>query len=151
MNNIIYDSTKNVFKQMLQLEMEKKGEEAVVNKLTPTKEINVVIGFTGDSIEGNVLYSLSEKIALNIVKKMLGMKQDKVDEITLSAVGEIANIISGSAANTLSEKNYICNITPPQVIVGKEQSIFTPITKLTIIPIETSIGDLDIYIALEDK
>ena len=46
--------------------------------------------------------------------RRLGEKVDAVaDELGLSALGEIANIITGNAATNLAQLGYDCDISPP--------------------------------------
>ncbi|MCH7745973.1 MAG: chemotaxis protein CheX [Chloroflexi bacterium] len=49
-------------------------------------------------IEGNVLYGFDIETAKAIAGTMMGEELDELDEIALSALGELANMISGNAA-----------------------------------------------------
>ena len=54
---------------------------------------------------------------------MMGMPYDTLDELALSALGELGNMASGSIAMNLEKNNYKVDITPPTVITGKEIQI----------------------------
>ena len=66
-----------------------------------TDAITAVIGVSG-SLEGNVLYGFHEGTARSVVSKMLESEVTEFDEMALSALGEIANMITGNAATGLS-------------------------------------------------
>ena len=65
----------------------------------PVSEANVVIGVTGD-LRGSLLYSFPKQMALDMVSIMAGMSMTKLDAFVSSALGEVANIISGNAVTT---------------------------------------------------
>jgi len=69
----------------------------------------------------------TEESAQSIVGVMLGEPVSTVnDELALSAIGEIGNMITGNAAARLAQLGYTCNISPPVIInpaeVGSPQS-----------------------------
>ena len=59
-----------------------------------------VTAVTGDSgqLTGNVLYEFGNATGLAIASSMMGELGEEHDEISLSALGELANTISGNAA-----------------------------------------------------
>ena len=77
-------------------------------------QVGVVIGITGD-LNGEVRYSFPPDTSLEIVKMMSGMEFTEIDEFVTSALGEIANIISGNAVTGLSVDHIICDILPPKI------------------------------------
>lgn len=88
----------------------------------------ILIGLVGD-LHGQVIFSLSQDLACEIASKMMcGMPVTKLDEISKSAVGELANMISGNAAMIFSSNQTKIDITPPTVMVGNGIEIST--TKL---------------------
>ena len=86
--------------------------QLVSNQFT-TDDLTAVIGISG-RLEGNVLYDFSEQTTHSIVSVMLGEDSPEVSsEMGLSAIGEIANVITGNAATRGAEMGYLCNISPP--------------------------------------
>ena len=82
-------------------------------------EVVVSIGFTGD-IKGNIILGLSENSAKAIASKMMmGMPVNALDEMAVSAIGELGNMLAGSIAMGLEKLGYKINITPPSVVYGK--------------------------------
>ena len=62
-----------------------------------TDDITAVIGVSG-ALEGNVLYGFHKDTARSVVSKMMESEVTEFDEMALSALGEIANMITGNAA-----------------------------------------------------
>lgn len=113
----------------------------------PCNRVNVVIGLVGD-LTGEVQYCFPSNTSLEIVKQMSGMEFTEIDEFVTSALGEIANIISGNAVTGLSKQNIVCDIKPPRITENGSDApdettyIFT--TKL-----DSEIGVLDIKLELK--
>lgn len=82
----------------------------------PIRDIVVKIGLTGEA-SGAVLLGFSKEFALCIVRIMTAMDADEVDELVLSAMAEISNIIAGNAATMLSEQGSVVDICPPEAVV----------------------------------
>lgn len=146
--NPIIDATINVFKTMLQIEPV-RGDISVEEGKISDKEVNVIIGLTGD-LKGSIIYSFSGQMALEMVETMSGMEMDKLDKFVVSAIGEIANIISGKSAIGLSEKGFQCDIAPPQTVLGKELSIITDSDKVLIVSFFSKYGIFDIAFSLNN-
>ncbi|HIN06587.1 MAG TPA: hypothetical protein EYM65_10185, partial [Dehalococcoidia bacterium] len=73
------------------------------------------------------LYGFSGGTAVAVVSRMMGEEVTTVsDEIGLLALGEIANMITGTAATRLSQIGYPCDISPP-VIIEPSGSRFTTV------------------------
>lgn len=144
--NSFYAAANDVFKLMLDLEV-KRGELSVVEGLASSKEANILLGVTGD-VSGNVFFSFPKDMTLEMVKIMAGMEMEEIDVFVSSALGEVANIIGGNAVTNLTNYNYKCDITPPQIIVGEYKSMSMSNQKAIVIPMETEIGEFNISIFL---
>lgn len=147
--NPFYQATQDVLKLMLDLDTI-RGDLGVVEDMIAGREANVVIGVTGD-LQGSILYSFPKEMVLNMVKRMSGMEMTALDNFVASALGEIANIISGNAVTYLSEQDYSCNIVPPQVIIGANSSISMATEKAILVPLSTSMGDFEINLSLKGE
>lgn len=119
--NAVLSSAQGTYETVLQLEAQ-FGKPQAIKDIMPRYNIVTVIGFVGD-IEGNFVYSFSEETALSIVSRMMGMEYSTIDELSLSAIGELGNMTSGSIAMNLEKLGYKIDITPPTVITGKEMKI----------------------------
>ncbi|HHV38859.1 MAG TPA: chemotaxis protein CheX [Tepidimicrobium sp.] len=146
--NAFYVATQEVFKTMLDLGVE-KGELRIVEDMVSSKDANVLLGITGD-LKGSILFGFPNDMALKMVNIMSGVDMDKIDTFVSSALGEIVNIIGGNAVTSLSNYNYMCNIAPPQIIVGKYKSISMASERSLLIPLNTEIGKFDVNIFLAE-
>ena len=83
-------------------------------------DITSVIGIIGD-IRGNIAYSFSNDTAKKIVSAMMmGMPFDDMDSLGRSAIGELSNMITGSATGIMSNMEIATDITPPSIIFGED-------------------------------
>ena len=89
-------------------------EARVASKNDKPEDVTAVIGVTGQ-LEGSVFYEFGRGTGLAVASSMMGESLEEHDEISLSALGEIANMISGNAATNLSDQGVSCDITPPRV------------------------------------
>lgn len=144
--NSVLSSAQSTYEMVIQMKAQ-FGKPIAVKDITPQYNIVTVIGFLGD-IEGNFVYSFSEKTALKIVSRMMGMEYNTLDELSLSAIGELGNMTSGSIATNLEKLGYKIDITPPTVITGKEMRITAEgfIIKLPVSLFEQE--DVELHIAI---
>lgn len=77
----------------------------------------ISIGITGD-ITGQVLIVLRTEVACDIASKMCMMEIRELDELSISALSELSNMILGNAATVLSTKNLSVDITTPTIMHG---------------------------------
>ncbi|MBM7856024.1 chemotaxis protein CheX [Desulfohalotomaculum tongense] len=92
-------------------------------KKTPFYANSVVsiVGFNGD-IKGQVVFVFTREFALELSSAMCGMEMQEIDELALSALGEISNMISGRAVIKLDELvQEKANITPPTVLHAEDK------------------------------
>ncbi|AGB40558.1 putative inhibitor of MCP methylation, CheC [Halobacteroides halobius DSM 5150] len=147
--NPILKSTKSVLENMIQLNPT-EGERKTESKHFTAQGINASIGVTG-SLEGFIYFSMEEDTALNIVTKMSGMEINEFDDLSRSAIGELANIITGNSTTKLSDLGYQCDITPPSIAIGDNMEISPAKGESLIIPLHTKIGDIKINISLKSS
>ncbi|MFW6268554.1 MAG: chemotaxis protein CheX [Bacillota bacterium] len=145
--NPIYKAASDVLQKMIDLNVE-RGEMEMRDSFVSTKMANISIGITGE-LEGTVLFSFSREMALKIVEDMSGMEMEELNKFVTSAIGELANIISGSAMTNFDEDNlYNCDLVPPQVIIGKSKTISTASDNVLFLPLKTEMGKFDLNISL---
>ena len=112
-----------IWKKELGQDLTVESAEIVSHQFT-TEDVTAIIGVSG-RLEGNVLYGFTEESAIKIVSTMIGEDvQDLRDDLPLSALGEMANMITGNAATYLAQAGFPCQISPP-VIVEPRGSRFT--------------------------
>lgn len=81
--------------------------------------VRLMVGFTG-SIKGKVSLNMELNTALDIASSMMGgFPVSELDEMSASAVGELANMIAGNASTILYNKGIGVDITTPSVVRGQ--------------------------------
>jgi len=112
-----------------------------------SREVTIVTGVTG-GLQGQVFYGMTNDTARNVAGAMLGSPVTDLDELCISALAELANMISGNATTRLAEVGYVTNITPPSVVQGEGIRVLT-VEAALIIPIITRFGEIEINVALQ--
>jgi chemotaxis protein CheX len=134
------------------------GEQPVKGKVALTdvhtdfdKDIAVILGVAG-GVFGWVSLMLKEDVACGIASNMLGREVHELDESVRSAIGEMGNTIIGNATIGLESNGYLCSITPPAVVSGKDLRIarLRGIKMLTV-SFTTSRGRVGIILGLKES
>lgn len=114
MDNVYIDSfSKATVKSLrLLLDIDVKENNLQAPRSFSNQNICVGIPIVG-ALKGSVIYTFPVKTAIETVEIMSGMKLEQADDFVISAISEIANIISGNAVTELAEQNIICDIRPP--------------------------------------
>ena len=80
--------------------------------------VAIMIGITGE-MRGQVMIAMKITKACEIASKMMmGMPVPELDEMAMSAISELGNMIMGNAATILSTKGIGIDITPPTLCRG---------------------------------
>jgi len=79
---------------------------------------------------------------------MSGMEFSEIDDFVTSAMGEIANIISGNVMSTLSVQKLSCDILPPHIIDNTGDKANIDYKFYSGMQICTDIGNIDLDIML---
>jgi chemotaxis protein CheX len=115
----------------------------------PIDDLNVIIGVTG-KLRGQMIMSLNQETAKNVASRMMGgMEVLELDEICLSAIGELGNMIAGNAARLLGEVGVSVDIAPPAVLEGKGVKVSNQIPTLSI-PLSGEFGPIEVALSLAD-
>ena len=77
------------------------GRLSLANGAATTLDVTVVIGITG-RLTGIAVYSMPAEMAKAIVGKMMGEQVDELDDMALSGVAEMGNVITGRATSLLA-------------------------------------------------
>lgn len=116
-----------------------------------TDDITAIVGVSG-RLEGKVLYGFSEETARSIITVMLSDDADEVsDDVGLSAIAEIANMITGNAATKLAESGYVCDISRPVIIEPVGTRLTTIGTSQMLVSFDSPVGSLTVRISLYEK
>ena len=112
-----------------------------------TDEVTAVVGVTG-TLQGLVLYSMSQATALRIVSRVMAQEFAEFDAIAQSGIGELGNVITGRAGVLLERAGIRADIAPPMLIVGRGGLMSSLDIPRLLVPLETRVGTIDLQIAL---
>lgn len=146
--NPFIEATLYVIESISTMKIENK-EVYLKKDETAKGDVSSIIGLSGD-MEGSVSVTFSEKIILPLVSEMFGEEMTELNDEIKDAVGEIANMISGRARQSLETIGKNLKAAIPSVIMGKDHSI-SHITdeKIMAIPFMTDHGEFTIELCME--
>ncbi|MDR2094003.1 MAG: chemotaxis protein CheX [Treponema sp.] len=87
-------------------------------------DVSAVIGFTGEA-RGAVVISMKKHLTLRMVKELAGIEAEDLNGDVLDVIGEVLNIIAGTAKQRL-EEDFSLIISLPSIVRGIEHSIWWP-------------------------
>ena len=95
------------------------GKVFIKPKPYPAGDVTVSVSIFG-AFEGEVVFNMNESTGCHIVSKMMmGMPVASLqDDMSKSAVSELANIISGNVATIFSGREIVVDIKPPILRFG---------------------------------
>ncbi len=112
-------------------------------------DLITMIGLSGN-LRGNVAlamhYDTAKKIASTM---MMGMEITEIDEMCVSALGEMTNMICGQAVMELSGSALSIDITPPTVIYGSNIKATISQIETIVVDISSSLGNFELNLGLE--
>jgi len=141
-------ATINVFDTMLNCPLT-RGQPFLKDGSQPQHEVSGIIGLSGKA-KGTVVLSLSREAALEAAAAMSGERSDSINADVRDAIGELTNIIAGSAKVKLEQ--LALNVGLPTVITGKGHCIDFPkqITPICI-PFDGPWGAVAVEVGLTDE
>ena len=113
--------------------------------------VMINIGMLG-SVKGTVAIGMEQDAACKVASiMMLGMEVKSLDEMSQSAISEMANMVCANACTRFSDAGLAgVDISPPVLLVGKGGKVTLPVPK--VISVEFLVDDIpvDIHIGLND-
>jgi chemotaxis protein CheX len=138
-------ATVEAFEKMLGCEV-RRGALTLKTGRNPNYEISGVIGLSGNAI-GTVVLSFSKEVALKAAGVLLMTEMTEISADVVDAVGELTNMVAGSAKSKLEELEL--SISLPNVITGSGHEIRFPSEVTPIcIPFESPWGPLTVEVGL---
>ena len=131
--NPFLTSAKDVIKITTGIELE-IGKPSLKDLVFTDEYVRIMLGITGE-MTGQIIIVITTDGAKNIASKMMmGMPVNELDEMAISAISELGNMIMGNASTILEKNSIKTDITPPMVERGnskidmdKFQSICVPL------------------------
>jgi chemotaxis protein CheX len=112
-------------------------------------DVSGVVGITGPP-NGSMSLTFNKDCIIQIVSNMLGESFKDINDDIKDAVGELSNMISGTARNDLGNNGYSFKTSIPTVVSGPKHEIRHMCKAPTIaIPFTTSGGSFVVEISFE--
>jgi chemotaxis protein CheX len=138
----------SVFNTMLKVELV-RGEPFISSRTQPNHEVSGLIGLSGKA-KGMVVLSLCRDAAMNATGVMTGEKCRDINADVADAVGELTNMIAGSAKAQLEQLQL--SIGLPTVITGKTHCIEFPKNTMPIcIPFDSVWGPVTVEVGIVEE
>jgi two-component system, chemotaxis family, chemotaxis protein CheY len=146
---VFFDASFNAIEKIMGEGTVKKAEINYQRTSNATSSgLSVIVGVTG-SLKGHLLIDLSENTALKVAKSMNLQEFQDLNELVMSSLGEIGNMIASGAVMDLNPLGYRLNVTTPIVFFGNPMAMSTlSLTTVQTLPIKTSAGTVAIKLAL---
>lgn len=129
----------------------RKGNLSVHKQDLVFSGVIIIVGIVG-AVKGNVVYCLEMESAKKIASTMMmGMPVDELDEMSQSALSELTNMLTASAATLFSNRGVLIDISTPTMLQGEEVSVKMSAKQVLRIQLFANEHPIDINIAFEDK
>lgn len=124
-----------------------KGVPGLSGTTFSTGCINITALVDG-SLQGSVVYSMSTKTARKMAGLISGIEPNVFGRHMGGVLAELGNQLVERSRELLVEKGFACRIGRPTVFQGMNVE-FSSMTPALIVPIETSIGQVDVSVAVD--
>ncbi|AWK82905.1 TPA: chemotaxis protein CheX [Photobacterium damselae] len=113
-------------------------------------DVSGLIGMIGPQTKGSMSITFDEKLALEIMHRMVGERPVGINEEITDMVGEITNMVTGGAKRILADKGYDFDMATPAVVSGRGHTITHKCEGAVIImPFESDYGRAFIEICFD--
>ena len=141
--NPIIAATRTVFETMLDCTPKRTGL-VLKETMAPKHELSAVIGVTG-KVAGTIVLSMSRPAAIGVLDRMVGIKATELNTDVCDAIGELTNMIAGTAKAKMERLQL--SISIPNIVSGKDHEIHYPSNVTpTCIVYESEIGPFAIEV-----
>ncbi len=124
MVNPFITATINVFDTMAGLSVAKK-EIYLKQEIAAGNDVSGIIGIAG-SLTGFVAMSFPESVALKITAAFLGEDKTSIDADVIDTIGEVINMVVGSAKTVFAKQGMKYDLGLPNVVTGKDHTVNRP-------------------------
>jgi chemotaxis protein CheX len=124
------------------------GKLAIARGAATALDVTVLLGITG-RLTGIVTYGMTEEMAFGIVGRLLGAPIQELDDMALSGIAEMGNVITGRATTLLSGMGLTAMITPPIVLAGAGSRLTVTNIARLMVPLNTELGVLEAQLAVK--
>ena len=129
--NPFLQATISIF-EMLGMPGGKVGKPSIADLQFEEDTFLIQVGVTG-AMRGQVFFRMSDNSSKTIASTMMmGMPVETLDDMALSALGELGNMILGNTATLFSTMGIIFDITPPVSMHGKKLRLTSEVPAISI-------------------
>lgn len=97
----------------------KVGKPYIEPEIAEKGEIAGMVGMVAPPLKGTLLISFKKDAICQIMENMLGEKHAEINSEVADAVGELTNMIYGTAKTALNQMGYSFEMAIPSVIRGE--------------------------------
>jgi chemotaxis protein CheX len=138
------NSVRHVFATMVRVKTE-VDRPVVKGTASPSYDVSSIIGFSGEVV-GSVVVSFQLQAAKKLVASFAGVELEPDSPDFADALGELANMIAGSAKKDLG---VVASISTPSVVVGSGHHIARlKDVPCLLIPCRTPVGDFAVEVSI---
>ncbi|EQA36188.1 CheC-like family protein [Leptospira inadai serovar Lyme str. 10] len=136
-----------VFRDVLKTDLI-RGKIGVKDSPETTLELAIIIGVLG-TFTGEVVYGLNYDAAYKIASKLMpGMSEQDIKNEYKDILGEIANMTTGNAMNIFATAGQSIEITAPNIVDSKNETIKIPKKQALAINLFSKFGKLEVNVSL---
>lgn len=116
------------------------------------EDFTIIIGIAGQ-ITGQLIFGFNDETIRKIAEEMIGQEAPDLDELTISAVAEFTNVLSGNITiNLVDAGSKKLGMSPPSIVMGKNMRVSTKIKPINKYKLNYGdLGDLTLHIALKER
>lgn len=150
--NPFINATRKMMRMMAGIQTFEKTELNVELDLKAKYDVSATIGLAG-AARGTIVLSFTKNIAVELLSRLVGEKIEQFDKSACDAVGEMVNIIAGSASAELSKNiGNVIDRSIPSVVLGRGHRIFHPpdIPCINVI-FKTEVGQFAMQVSFKEE
>jgi chemotaxis protein CheX len=132
------EASQTVLKKIADIDV-KIGKVYLKDSPYRSGSVLVFVGLTGEML-GQTIFTMEINVALSIASCMMNAELSELDEMSISAICELTNMIIGNAATILYKKGMRVAITPPSFVMGDNMQVSPNKAKTICIPLLFSNG-----------
>jgi chemotaxis protein CheX len=135
-------ATKSVFETMIKIPLT-LGKPRLKDRAEPNYAVSASIGISG-SVTGTAVISFPQDVAIAVASGLAGSPHEALNQDCVDALGEVANMIAGSAKGNLPGGPN--SLSLPNVVLGQHRVAFPTGVPIIVIPCSTPAGEFVIEI-----
>ena len=145
--NPFVNAALDTMRTMLGIEA-RRGPLSIKSVNTTNTDLTAIIGLSG-KLRGSIVLTFDEGVAEKLVQKFLGSTSRLSQAEICDGIGELCNIVGGSAKVELNKLGLNLSISIPNVIIGKGLQIANnPSYPTLVVPFDSMLGHFCVEVCL---